>query len=431
MRRWSALAVALVLAILAGACGGGDGDGDGGGSAGGFEPAEGGEERTVLVDYRHDEFTSAFLRYYPEKVTVRQGDVVNFRQTWTGEPHSVTMGKVVDNIFEYGELFEKYESEEEAKAGGVPQETIDLVNETFTKFPAMVGDGYDTFAPGVEPCYVATFEEIPAFSLPGDDGGHVPGVQCPTRGERQPRFTGREGLYNSGFIPPEGRRANIFELPIAEDAEPGTYRYFCNYHWVGMSGQVEIVAKGRDTPSQQEVSRQGRREIEEDAKVAIERVEEAKKAKGEVDGLALPLAGREADEDFAVIINEFLPRKVEAKVGDPVTWTFDGIDHTVSFNVPKYFPIFTVKEGGEVFWEPESYEPVGWDIEAKSTKPSGQGAPEESRSIDVGEWDGKGGFHSSGALSPGDTFTVTFTKTGTYPFACVLHPQMVGTVEVE
>lgn len=418
--------VAATVALVFTACGGGGGDA----ASGRFAPAEGGEERTVLVDYRHDEFTSAFLRYYPEKVTVRPGDVVNFRQTWTGEPHSVTMGKVVDDLFQYGELFEKYESEEEAKAGGVPQETIDLVNETFTKLPAMVGDGYDTFAPGAEPCYVATYEAIPAFSLPGDDGGHVPGVQCPARGDAQPRFTGRDGLYNSGFIPPDGERANVFELPIAEDAEPGTYRYFCNYHWVGMSGEVEIVAAGADIPSQQEVSRQGRREIEADAKVARQRVEEARKAKGKVGDLPLPLAGREADEDFAVIINEFLPRKVATKVGEPVTWTFDGIDHTVSFNVPKYFPIFTVKESGEVFWEPESYEPVGWSVPERADRADGEEEP-PPRNVDVGEWDGKSGFHSSGALSPGDTFTVTFTKAGTYPFACVLHPQMVGTVEVE
>ena len=35
-----------------------------------------------------------------------------------------------------------------------------------------------------------------------------------------------------------------------------------------------------------------------------------------------------------------------------------------------------------------------------------------------------------GALLPGDSFSVTFTKPGTYPYACVLHPQMVGTLEV-
>ena len=425
MRR-SVAAALMILALVAAGCGA-----DGDSAGGGFEPAEGGEARTVLVDYRHDEFTSAFLRYYPEQVTVRPGDVVNFRQTWTGEPHSVTMGKVVDNLFEYGDLFEKYDSPEAALAGGETQETIDTVNATFAKLPGMLADDYEVYAPGAEPCFVPSFDEVPAF---GDGNEEVfEDVECPTEGEPQPAFDGRQGLYNSGFIPPEGDAANTFQVPIAEDAEPGTYRYFCNYHWIDMSGSIEIVAAGADIPSQQEVSRQARKEIDEDADLALPHVKEVRQAKGDdakVGEVQLPTAGLDVDEDYTVIVNEFLPRKIEAKVGEPITWNFEGIDHTVSFNVPKYFPIFTVKDGGAVFWEPDSYEPVGWDIDAKSTKPSGQGEPDPPRLIDVGDWDGGGGFHSSGALSPGDTFTVAITKPGTYPYACVLHPQMVGTVEV-
>jgi plastocyanin len=422
--------VGVLVALVTSSCGDGSGVGDGG-----FEPAEGGVERTVLVDYRHDEFVSAFLRYYPEKVTVRPGDVVNFRQTWTGEPHSVTMGKVVDNLFEFGEIFEKYDSPEAALAGGVPQETIDTVNATFAKLPGMLGDDYEVYQPGAQPCYVPTFEDVPEF---GDGNEEIyEDVECPTAGDPQPSFDGRQGLYNSGFIPPEGDDANRFQVPIAADAEPGTYMYFCNYHWISMSGSIEVVSKGTEIPSQQEVSRQARKEIDEDAELALPRVDEVKAARGDKAGdVELPTAGLEVDEDYTVIVNEFLPSKIEADVGQPVTWHFDGIDHTVSFNVPKYFPIFTVKDGGDVFWEPESYEPVGWDIPVEEPEdpgdepPEGEEEEEPPRVVDVGKWDGSGGFHSSGALSPGDSFTVTFTKSGTYPYACVLHPQMVGTVEV-
>jgi plastocyanin len=425
MKRIWLVGVAL-LAVVASSCG------DGGGGSRGFEPAEGGTERTVLVDYRHDEFVSAFLRYYPETVQVRPGDVVNFRQTWTGEPHSVTMGKVVDNLFEFGEIFEKYHSPEEALAGGVPQETIDTVNATFAKLPGMLGDDYEVYQPGAQPCYVPTFEAVPEF---GDGNEEIyEDVECPTAGDPQPTFDGRQGLYNSGFIPPEGDDANRFQVPIAEDAEPGTYKYFCNYHWVGMSGSIEVVPEGTDIPSQQEVSRQARKEIDEDAELALPKVDEVREA-GDV---AVPTAGLEVDEDFTVIVNEFLPNKIEAEVGEPVSWRLDGIDHTVSFNVPKYFPIFTVKDDGDIFWEPESYEPVGWEIppeEPEEPEDPGDQPPDGEeedppRVIDVGEWDGEDGFHSSGALSPGDTFTVAFTKPGTYPYACVLHPQMVGTVQV-
>ena len=421
---------AVVLALLAAACGGGGG---GGGEGAGFEPAEGGEARTVLVDYRHDEFASAFLRYYPEQVKVRPGDVVNFRQTWTGEPHSVTMGKTVDAIFAGQELFEKYESPEEALADGVPQAEIDELLSAFAKVPGMTTyENYELYQPGAQPCYVADLDDLPAFSDPQTEEID-PDADCPEGGEEQVPFNGRQALYNSGFIPAEGEGANFFSLPIAEDAEPGTYHYYCNYHWTSMSGTVEVVPKGEDIPSQQDLNREARKEIEEDAKVARERVEEARSAKGgKVGDLTLPLAGREADEDFAVIINEFLPREVKTKVGEKVTWTFDGIDHTVSFNVPKYFPVFNVKDDGEVEWNPHAWKPIKWDVPPPPDLP--REGPDDNpapRTVDVGEWDGSGGFHSSGALSPGDTFSLTFTKPGTYPFACVLHPQMVGTVSVD
>src|SRR5687768_18459729 len=110
MRRIFGIAAAMLLVLAA--CGDGGGDGENAG----FEPAEGGEERTVLVDYRHDEFASAFLQYYPEQVKVRPGDVVKFRQSWTGEPHSVTMGKVVNDLMEQAPLIMQYDSPEAALA---------------------------------------------------------------------------------------------------------------------------------------------------------------------------------------------------------------------------------------------------------------------------------------------------------------------------
>lgn len=425
--------VLAALALLVGACGDG-----GAGSA--SAALEGGAERTVLVDFRHDEFASAFLRYYPETVTVRPGDAVRFKQAWTGEPHSVTMGKVVDGIFEAEDLFMKYDSPEEALADGVPQERIDDVLGSLARVPGMTGeDHFELYQPGAQPCYVADIDDVPQFSNPQTEEIDED-AECPTAGSEQPRFDGRQALYNSGFIPAEGKGANEFALPIAADAEPGTYRYYCNYHWTSMSGTVEIVGEGADIPSQQEVSRTAREEIEADAKVALQKIEEAEAARGgKVGDLELPLAGREADEDFAVIINEFLPNKIEAEVGEEVTWTFDGISHTVSFNVPKYFPVFTVDDDGTVEWNPQSYEPVAWDVPPPDDEAGGPeeegGGPEderepEPRRVDVGEWDGAGGFHSSGALDPGETFTVTFTKPGTYLYACVLHPQMVGTLEV-
>lgn len=38
---------------------------------------------------------------------------------------------------------------------------------------------------------------------------------------------------------------------------------------------------------------------------------------------------------------------------------------------------------------------------------------------------------SSGQLSTGGTYTVTFTTTGTYGYHCTIHPSMTGTVIVQ
>ena len=430
------LALAGIFVMLTAGCGNGGGSGDTGAPTAGSSAD--GEVRTVLLDYHHDEFASAFLAYYPRDVKVHPGDTVHFKQAWSGEPHSVTMGKIVDDVFEVAPLVEKYDSPDEARAAGLSEDIIDRAVNAFEKVPGMTGDGFTIFQPGAQPCFVTDMDDVPVFS-DIESGEPNEDAKCPTAGEKQPAFHGNEALYNSGFIAPTGESANRFDIPVAADAKPGTYRYFCNYHWVGMSGTVEVVAPGTKIPSQAAVNTEARKEITEASKAALTRVRAARK--GDFGKLHPPLAGRSStdeqqsenedipdDPQAFVVVNEFLPKTVKAKVGKPITWTVDGFAHTVSFNVPKYFPVFTAEKNGDVEWNPKSWKPVAWDVpEAEETGPDSESGP---RKIDVGKWDGKGGFHSSGVIGEGETFTVTFTKAGTYPYACVLHPQMVGTVEV-
>jgi plastocyanin len=428
MKRTLAVVVVVLASLLSGC-------GDDGGAASGD-----GEERTVLVDFRHDEFAGAFLQYYPEKLQIRPGDTVQFRQAWTGEPHSVTAGTLVDDFVEIFPKLEQYDSFEDARAAGESEETLEQVGTSYSKLSAMTKD-FEPTAAGAQPCFVDDVEDAPVMRDLDTDEVDAE-VECPTKGREQPAFNGRQALYNSGFIPYTGERGNSFTMPIAEDATPGTYQYFCNYHFIFMGGSLEIVDEGKEIPSQAEVSRQAREELNADAARALERVRAAEKldvgetitetAEGpegpQQTKVTLPLSGRATDEETPVIINEFFPRKFEAKVGEKVTWTLDGSLHTVSFNVPKYFPIFTVDEkDGEVHWDPRAYEPRGFDIDREVPE---FGDDYEPAAIDAGRWDGRGGFHSSGALVPGDTFSVTFTRPGSYPFACVLHPQMVGTLQV-
>ena len=53
--------------------------------------------RSVNVDNQSDKFNAGFLAYFPDDVTVRPGDTVEFKENFSGEPHSVTFGTLVES----------------------------------------------------------------------------------------------------------------------------------------------------------------------------------------------------------------------------------------------------------------------------------------------------------------------------------------------
>jgi plastocyanin len=108
--------------------------------------------------------------------------------------------------------------------------------------------------------------------------------------------------------------------------------------------------------------------------------------------------------NMIVAVNRFYPETVAIKAGQTVTWKVgsDWMPHTVSFQPPFKSPA-----------EPDAMKPSG-------VKSGGKYA---------------GGESHSGIFGPPpdgltDTFALTFTKTGKYPYLCLLHPGMAGTVEV-
>lgn len=101
--------------------------------------------------------------------------------------------------------------------------------------------------------------------------------------------------------------------------------------------------------------------------------------------------------DSAVMGNRFYPSTITIDVGDSITWTFMDA-HTVTFlsGGPQPFPI-----------SPQTGTPAGGP-----------------------NYDGTG-FVNSGIVEPGGTFKLTFTKAGTFPYLCLLHPGMTGNVIVQ
>lgn len=407
------LAVIVGLGALAVACGGGDGS----------------ETREVLVDHLDDEVASSFIAYFPSDVTVRPGDEVVFKQEWTGEPHSVTMGTMVDDMMEVvGPLMEEYGEEEEP-----PPEVMEKADAAMAPLPHMMDDDLGIQQNGAQPCFLDE-------GAPPED----PQTPCPDEQQEQPAFDGRQSYYNSGFIPYEGPKGNEFRVPLAEDIEPGVYNFYCNLHGPFQSGTITVVEPDAEIPSQTDVARQAREEIEAMAKplrAAYAMMSEQDEAEVMGQTVRKPLAGFWDESLGHAMVSEFIPRRIEVDAGEPVTWQFLG-PHTVSFDVPEYFAQMTIDEDGTVAMSPEATEPVnspgapeeppeppeGEEVPAEGEAPPDEGPPPEPVIVDAGEWGGSG-FISSGVFWE-NAYRLTFTTPGTYPYACLIHPQMVGEVVV-
>lgn len=448
--------VGMVVALLFGACGG---DGGGSSSAGGGD----GEQRRVLVDYKHDRFAASFNSFFPKRVKVHAGDTVEFRQQWSGEPHTVTMGTAIDELGKgFWDIVDPMFAGEDIE---IPEEEPEGSEEFFEKIPFLADEeSLKPIQAAAQPCYLD--EGTPDFS----------DIDKPCPKREQPAFNGRQSYYNSGFIPFQGNRGNTFELPLSDDIEPGTYHFYCNWHFVGMSGVVEVVPDDEEIPSQTEVNRAARAEVDVDIDILQKTLDAVKRGPSTTEplvGVPLPEEVMEEHPLFHAFLDEFVPSTVEARVGKKVTWTFDG-GHNIAFNVPKYFPVFEVKKDGRVTIDKRAFEAVKWPAPERPEEegpPEGEAEPEggedaateeppvgdegggggggeeggegeggegggeeepEPIHVDGGEFDGGGGFHSTGLdYNTGDTFSLTFTKSGTYLFACLVHPAMVGKVVVK
>lgn len=406
-------------------------------SCSGGDASGGEQQRQVLIDYVHDEVASSFLLYFPRNVTLHPGDTVEFRQEWTGEPHSVTMGTMVDEMMAVvGPLIEEYGDELEEP----PPEVIEEFEAATEDLPWMLSDDPSQLVNqnAAQPCFL-------------EDGGppEDPTTSCADEDQVQPAFDGTHSYYNSGFIPYEGTSGNKFTVELADDIEPGVYSYYCNLHGPFQAGTITVVDEDEPIPSAEDVARQTRDEIEAAARPLIDVFEAARSGEiEEIFGQPLepPLAGMAAEDPTVhAFVSEFIPETLRIQVGEKVTWTFVG-GHTVSFRVPDYFSQMTVEDDGTVVFNPQAILSVNGPGYPEESPPEGEGAAEASEpeseppaeedleppepvAVDAGEWDGEE-FISSGVFYDG-TYSITFTEPGTYPYACLIHPQMVGAVVVE
>jgi plastocyanin len=409
---------------------------------------------------------------------------LNFRQTWTGEPHTVTGGTLVDEAIR-SDLLKFVEAFENLAGSGVPlpnpdgevpegttvADVIELVEESdesadrtnfLEAYEALIEDedfptreeandvSFVEFVEEIDPKIEEAFSSLP-FAFNEETGGLAQNVgqPCflgegrppedpdePCDEQDQPEFDGTQTYFSSGIIPYEGAQGNTFNVKLADDIDPGTYNFYCAVHGFLQSTEVEVRPEGSDIPSQEEVNQQVAREIDEASKPVEELYQRA------IDDNEITVVGEEGDQTVEgpfsglytpqsdhVLINEFVPKNLEVEAGEPITWKLMGVQHTISFGVPDYFPIIEFQDNGNVRLNPRLEQAAGG---AKKAPEFPDDSPPALK-FDAGTYDGSG-FWSTGLVSHPTSgyveFTMRISEPGTYDYACLIHPPMVGKVEV-
>lgn len=425
------LAAAVALALGAAGCGGDD------------------EAPVVLVDYSHDAFATQFILFFPEHLKVHPGGRIIFEQHWTGEPHTVTFGTDVDAalevarplVDEYGHLPDEelpdwvipaymeamgglpgaFGPEPEDEEGGPPEDEQPdegaLDGEMTAEDEPLFEEIDQAMA---QPCVIEAGEEYPERGEPCENRELAP-------------FKGTERYYNSGIIPYEGPGGNRFEMTLDDDIEPGTYRFYCAVHGAFQAGVLEVVPTTEEIPSPRQANVELRELINRRLAPYGNVFDRAQEQEYE-------FAGQRHDWNYAGLrrensgsgpseglINEFVPREVTAVAGEPITWRIFG-PHSISFNVPEYFPIIEIDDDGTVKYNEAVWAPAGGAPEPPPWPEIDQSEP---LVMDAGTFDGEG-YWSSGVLSHElyVEYTLRVTTPGTYRFACLIHPPMVGTLRV-
>jgi plastocyanin len=227
-----------------------------------------------------------------------------------------------------------------------------------------------------------------------------PDMTCPPPTVGAPEYAGN-GFWNSGVImptalPPE---AGAKQVTVKLDAgiATGSYVVTCLLH-PNMEQTLTVV--GSDA------------ERKPPAEVAAAADQELGAAKAQIASLTPPALGPATNganvvagwSDKILAVNRFDPETVSVKAGQTVTWRSVSawMPHTVSFQPPFKSPA-----------EPNAFLPSG-------VKDGGRFPGGESHS----------GIFGAPPDGLKDTFALTFTKAGKYPYLCLLHPGMAGTVEV-
>lgn len=398
VRKSLAVVAALVL-LAAGACSDGDGNGNGGGG-----DAKG-QTLPIGVDAPADGFAASWSHFFPHEVKAHPGDTLEFISHFTGEPHSVAFGTLIDEALA---AFARLDPNAEPPAE---------IQAVLDKVPFVLSDEGgpdDLFVQAAsQPCYLETADPPTSEACPEE--------------QQQPPDTidGKERFLSTGFMPDQ----DTAEFTLSETMAPGDYTFMCLVHGPDMTAKVTVVPEATAIPGPAEVETEGRHHLEEflgTVRADVEKVQASTAAQAVAGVFA-------TDENLPSSGINVLPREIDAKAGEKVTWEVNGF-HTISFNAPEDArPWMQFDDKGVLVTNNKAFTPAA-SPEIPEPPPPPAGAPEDAPPrvpVDAGAWDGQG-FHSSGAPFSGAqmVYSLAFSTPGTYQYLCLVHPDMEGTVKV-
>ncbi len=222
-----------------------------------------------------------------------------------------------------------------------------------------------------------------------------------------------KGVANSGVLMAKDKSYSL------RFTKPGSYTYLCMLH-PGMTGTVIVQRAGSPLPMNQAAyDKRGAQQVASatakgQALLASAKVTKNKGAKGTV--YTSPMPGSLAAHTSVV---GFMPETITIKAGDTVRWVLkDPIElHTVTFSGTEPTPEF-------ILAEPQPKGPPKLYFNSKAAYPAGG-------SVQNGNGSYNSGFMNLNSRGP-KTYSLTFTKPGTYTYWCVVHvPQgMKGVINV-
>jgi plastocyanin len=389
-RGW--IAPVIAAAVVIGGCSSSSSSSSSSGSG-----TSSGQTRTIKVDNSTPAFHGAFLAYFPNEVSVHAGDTVDFSEVFTGEPHSVTLGTLVEKGLTAAKA---------ADPNGPPPAD-------FASLPQMLPNGPgDADQRAVNPCFVDT------GALPTAATSACPKVS-------QPAFNGNQAYYSSGFL----SKGSDFKVQLASDIKPGAYHYYCNLHGPQMSGTITVVPSSTTVPTQTDVDTLAASQLATLVSGLTPAFAAASAGHAQLPpGINMPIAGLLSQTVQNAQIEQFFPAVIHAKVGQKVSWAILG-PHTITFGAADP-PPFVLQQAPDGAWH--ASQSVGAPVPPPTGPPPNPNAT-APYTVSGGAYSGTG-LHSSGVQASFPpaivTYTLSFAKAGTYNYVCLIHPGMTGQVIV-